>query len=141
MGTTLRDWLRRHPLWVGAVFLFCLFMVFVYAPYDILAKPLLRPIAEAEEVWFGIMLRGWAAKTTEPLHALIYGALAWGLWKERPWVWPAASLYAAQVAVGMLVWTLLYEPGALLLGGFATALFAALAVALWRQRGRAPAAV
>jgi len=140
MGTALRDWLRRHPPWVGAVFLFCLFMVCVYAPYDILVKPLLHPVAEAEEVWFGILLRGWAAKATEPLHALVYGALAWGLWRDRPWVWPAASLYAAQVAVGMLVWSLLYEPRALAVGVLAFALFGLLAVALWRRRGRAPAA-
>lgn len=133
----LRAWLGRHPRWVGAVFLFCLYMAVLYMPFDILLKPLYQEIAEAEDVWFGIILRGWAAKATEPLHWLVYGALAWGLWKERTWVWPAAALYVGQVALAMLVWNVREEGGRGWPGGLAAfALFGALAVALWRYGSR-----
>jgi hypothetical protein len=27
-----------------------------------------KPVAHDAEVWFGIVLSGWAAKLTEPLH-------------------------------------------------------------------------
>ncbi len=129
----LRAWLARHPRWVSAVFLFCAYMTFLYMPFDFLLKPLWQDVSEAQEVWFGFLLTGKAAKATEPLHWLIYGALTWGFWKERPWVWPATALYIAQVAVGMLVWSLLDERGGgLLQGGIAFTLFGSLAVALWR---------
>jgi hypothetical protein len=135
----LRAWLGHHPWWVGAVFLFCLYMTFVYMPFDIFAKLFFQEIAEAEEVWFGILLRGSAAKATEPLHWLIYGGLAWGFFKQRSWVWPAAALYAVQVAIGMLVWNVREESGMGWPGGLvAFALFVALAVALWRYGSRAP---
>jgi hypothetical protein len=58
------------------------------------------------------------------------------MWRERPWAWPAAGLYAAQVAIGMLVWNLRDERGLGLLGLAAFALFGALALALWRYRPR-----
>ena len=59
---------------------FCLYMTFVYLPFDLFFKP----VADDEEVWFGFLLHGWAAKLTEPLHWAIYGAGAWGFWKMRP---------------------------------------------------------
>ena len=141
MPEALRDWLRRHPRWLGAVLLFCLYMTFVFMPYDFLGKLFLRDVAQAEEVWFGIVLRGWAAKATEPLHWAIYAALAWGLWKDRPWALPAAAVYTAQVAIGMLVWSVSALGGArgLALGAAAFVLFGALALALWRARPRATA--
>jgi hypothetical protein len=133
----LRAWLARHPRWLGAVLLFFLFMTFVFMPWDLFVKPFVRPVDQWEEVWFGFLLRGWAAKATEPLHWAIYGALAWGLWKERPWACPAAALYSAQVAFGMLVWNLRDERGLGIAGGMASAApFALLAVALWRERRR-----
>jgi hypothetical protein len=96
-----------------------------------------RGLEGAEEVWFGLMLRGWAAKATEPLHWAIYAALTWGFWKERSWALPAAALYMTQVAVGMLVWNLRDERGMGLLGGLAAgAPFALLTVVLWRARRR-----
>ncbi len=42
-------------------------------------------------VWLGFMLTGWAAKATEPLHWLIYGAGAYGFWKMSRWMWPWAQ--------------------------------------------------
>ena len=63
--TTLRDNFRLRPLWMNAVMLFCAYMAFIYVPWDFLFKPM----AEDEEVWFGILLTGWAAKATGHLAA------------------------------------------------------------------------
>lgn len=131
------DWraeLAKRPHWMNALFLFCLYMTFIYMPYDLLWKPVQRDV----EVWFGWALHGWAAKATEPLHWALYAAGAYGFWKMRHWMWPWASVYTAQVAIGMLVWSGLYRGGARgwTLGAVSFVVFAALAVALWRARGR-----
>ena len=81
------DWRRAlapRPWWMNLLFGFCLYMTFVYLPFDLLFKP----VAGDEEVWFGFLLHGWAAKLTEPVHWAIYGAGAWGFWKMRRWMWP-----------------------------------------------------
>jgi putative Ca2+/H+ antiporter (TMEM165/GDT1 family) len=52
----------------------------------------------------------------------------------KRWLHPWAALYVAQVAVGMLVWSVLSERATTLLGAVAFVLFAALAVVLWRAR-------
>lgn len=127
----LRQALARRPWWMNAMFVFCLYMTVVYMPFDMF----LKPVADDEEVWFGVMLTGWAAKATEPLHWIIYGLGAYGFWKMRPWMWPWASIYVAQIAVGMLVWSLLYAPDrGLLIGGLAFVVFLVPTVALWRAR-------
>jgi hypothetical protein len=120
LAADLRGWLRRHPRWVGAFLLFCLYMTFVYMPFDFLLKPLWQDVSQAEEVWFGVMLHGKAAH-------------------ERAWAWPAAALYTAQVAVGMLVWNVIYPErgGGWLVGGAGLVAFGALAVGLWRYGRRA----
>lgn len=138
----MRDWLRevfgRRPGWMNALMLFCAYMAFVYVPWDFLAKPL----AHDEEVWFGVRLTGWWAKATEPLHGLIYGLGAYGFWHMRSWMWPWAAVYAAQVAIAMAVWPVLYrqEVGgaalALPIGLLSFAAFSALTLALWRARDR-----
>lgn len=116
---------------MNLLLVFCLYMTFVYMPFDLL----LKPVAEDEEVWLGITLHGWAAKATAPLHWLIYGAGAFGFWRMRPWMWPWAAAYALQVSVAMLVWNVVDPRGggwpAGLLGAV---LFAVPAVALWRAR-------
>jgi hypothetical protein len=86
---------------------FCAYMAFVYVPWDFLWKPVSRD----EEVWFGIMFTGWGAKLTEPLHWAIYAAGFYGFYRMRSWMWPWAAAYAASVAIGMLVWPLLYQHG------------------------------
>ena len=62
------DWLgerfQERPGWMNAAMVFCAFMAFVYVPWDFLFKPL----AADEEAWFGLLLHGWAAKLTEPIH-------------------------------------------------------------------------
>ena len=125
--------LRRRPWWMNVLWGFCLYMTFIYMPYDLFFKP----VAEDEEVWFGFVLHGWAAKLTAPLHWLIYGAGAYGFWKMVRWMWPFAALYTAQIAIAMLVWNLIDERGGGWIAGIVSAAIIALpTVALWRARGR-----
>ncbi|MDP6472728.1 MAG: hypothetical protein QF921_16595 [Pseudomonadales bacterium] len=123
------EWAKR-PWWMNLMLGFCLYMAFIYMPFDIFYKP----VAEDEEVWFGFVLHGWAAKATEPLHWLIYGAGAWGFWHMRSWMWPWAALYCLQVAIAMLVFNLLDERGGWMAGLVAMAVFMIPTVALWRAR-------
>ena len=124
--------LRRRPWWMTLMWAFCLYMTFIYLPFDLFFKP----VVEDEEVWFGFVLTGWAAKATAPLHWLIYGAGAYGFWKMSRWMWPWAAVYAAQVMVGMLVWNLV-DPraGGWIPGLIATAIFAVPTAALWFSKG------
>ena len=120
-----------RPWWMNLIFGFCVYMTFVYMPFDLFWKPVERD----EEVWFGVVLHGVWAKATAPLHWLIYGAGAWGFWRRRPWMWPWAAVYSAQVAIGMLVWNLLDPRGGGLVAGLvAFALFLLPTIALWRAR-------
>ena len=130
MANALTTELRRRPWWMNLLWGFCLYMTFIYMPYDIFFKP----VAEDQEVWFGFVLEGWWAKATAPLHWLIYGAGAWGFWKMARWMWPWAAVYAAQVAVAMLVWNLMDPRGGLLSGIIAAVVVAVPAVALWRAK-------
>ena len=124
------EWAKRS-WWMNLIFMFCLYMTFIYLPFDLFVKP----VAVDEEVWFGFVLRGWWAKATEPLHWLIYGAGAYGFWKMAHWMWPWAAVYAAQVSFGMLIWNLVDERGAGWLAGFvAAAVFMLPTIALWRAR-------
>lgn len=126
------EW-RRRPVWMNAIFAFCLYMTFIYMPYDMFGKSVERD----DEVWFGVLFHGWVAKATEPLHWLIYGGGAYGFWKMRPWMWPWAAVYLAQVSIGMLVWNLLDPRGAGWLVGIAVAsVFLVPTIALWRARDR-----
>ena len=124
--------LRRRPWWMTLIWAFCLYMTFIYLPFDLF----LKPVAGDEEVWFGFVLTGWAAKATEPLHWLIYGAGAYGFWKMSRWMWPWAAVYSAQVMIAMLVWNLMDDRGGWLPGVIAAAVFALPTVALWRAKGR-----
>lgn len=111
--------------------LFCLYMTFVYLPFDLF----LKPVAEDKEVWFGIALSGWWAKATEPIHWVIYALGAWGFWGMRRWMWPWAALYMGQVALGMLVWNVVDGRGrGWVAGAIAAAVFMIPTIALWRAR-------
>jgi hypothetical protein len=126
-----------RPWWMNAVMLFCAYMTFIYMPFDLF----LKPVAEDQEVWFGYMLTGWAAKATEPLHWAIYGAGTYGFYRMKSWMWPWAALYVGQIVFGMIVWGVLYgggTGGALALAGAtaALALLVALTIALWRAKPR-----
>ncbi len=126
----LRVEISKRSWWMNLLFGFCLYMALVYMPFDIFFKP----VAQDQEVWFGYLLTGWAAKLTEPLHWAIYGAGAYGFWKMKSWMWPWASVYTAQIAVGMLVWNLLDERGGVVSGVIALAIFLIPTVALYRAR-------
>jgi hypothetical protein len=117
-----------RPTWVNVLLAFTAFMAFVYTPWDFFWKP----VAEDQEVWLGFVLTGWAAKATEPIHGAIYAALAYGLWKMRPWVRPWGTVYVAQMAVAMLVWNLLDERGHPVAAVASGILFGALAWWFWR---------
>jgi hypothetical protein len=133
IGAVLGDQWRARPWWMNLMFGFCLYMTFIYLPWDIFVKP----VAQDEEVWFGITLHGWAAKATAPLHWLIYAAGAYGFWKMCWWMWPWAAVYAAQVVVSMLVWNLLDPRGGGWMSGLiAAAVFAIPMAALWRAKPR-----
>ena len=127
------DW-KSRPWWMNLVWYFCLYMTFIYMPFDIFTKP----FDEWEEVWFGFVLTGWPAKLTEPLHWLIYGGGAYGFWRMKPWLWPWAAAYSAQVAIAMVLWGFFSgrEDG----GGLTPAayvggpLFLTLTIALWRSK-------
>ncbi len=134
MGDWIRTLFRGRPGWMSALMLFCAFMAFLYLPWDFFWKP----VAVDEEVWFGIMFTGWAAKVAEPFHWVVYAAGAYGFYRMRPWMWPWAAVYVAQIAVGMLVWSVVERAGAAgwTMGMVSAAAFTGLAALLWRARPR-----
>jgi hypothetical protein len=119
---------------MNALMLFSAYMALVYVPWDLFVKD----VAEDEEVWFGVVFTGWWAKLLALPHWAIYAAGAYGLWRMRPWMWPWAALYAAQVAIGMALWPILERGGwsGTLMGAVAGAVFLVPTVALWRARER-----
>ncbi|MSR14069.1 MAG: hypothetical protein EXR86_05765 [Gammaproteobacteria bacterium] len=126
------DW-RRRPWWMNLLFYFCVYMTFLYMPFDLL----LKPVAQDHEIWFGFALTGWSAKATEPLHWLIYGCGAYGFWKMKAWLWPWAAIYVGQVVIAMFVWNLINPNGrGWLAGGVAAAIFMVPLIALWRAKPR-----
>ena len=128
---------RLRPIWMNGLLIFCAYMTFFYVPWDMLFKP----VADAQEVWFGYLLTGWSARLTEPLHLMIYGAGTIGFWKMKYWMHPWAGVYTAQVALGMLVWSASDERGGGLLTGLLVAVpFVVLAFMLWRARHQFKAA-
>ena len=134
MGQWWRERLRQRPWWMNLLMVFCAYMAFIHMPWDILVKP----VARDAEAWFGFLLHGWWAKLTEPLHWVIYAAGAYGFWHMRKWMWPWAALYAAQVAVGMFVWNVVYVGGARgWVGGLVSFVpLAVIAAALWNAQDR-----
>lgn len=118
MGAWLRDVFQGRPVWMNITMVFCGYMTFLYVPWDIFVKP----VAGDAEVWFGVMFHGWFAKVMAFPHWFVYGAAVYGFRRRRPWmrVWGAA--YAAQIAFGMFVWSVLEIEG--FLGLFAGAVAA-----------------
>jgi len=80
--------------------LYCAFTVVFLAWRDLLV-PHVRDV----EVWGGFELHGAAARYTAPLHWLIFAVGAWGFWRARPWIVPAAAAYTFYVALSHLVWS------------------------------------
>jgi len=132
MGGWLRDQMSRRPIWMNALLLFCAYMAVIYLPWDIFVKP----VEVDEEVWFGLLFTGWTAKLLAIPHWAIYAAGMIGFWGMRSWMWPWASVYVAQVALGMALWPILQRGDAIgwIIGAAAGTVFAIPAVALWRAR-------
>ena len=132
----MRDWLRvlfeGRPWWMNVLMVFCGTMAFVYLPWDLFVKP----VAQDQEVWLGFRFEGAAAKVAALPHWAVYAAGAYGFRHMRGWMWPWAAAYAAQVALGMLVWNGLYVGGfvGLLLGVLSFLPFLGLAWMLWEAR-------
>jgi hypothetical protein len=124
----LKTFWRQRPWWMNLLLAFCAYMTFVYMPFDIFYKPVERD----QEVWFGFMLTGWWAKATSPLHWLIYGFGFYGFLKMKGWMWPWASLYVVQVAIGFFVFSAMR--GGWGAGVISGSLFGLLAFYLWRAR-------
>jgi hypothetical protein len=83
-----------------ALALFCAATVVFLVPRD-----LLLPETRDVEVWLGFELHGRAARLSAPLHWAIFALGAWGFWRARPWIAPAAAAYVLYVAVSHLVWS------------------------------------
>ena len=126
----LRQVFAKRPWWMNLLWGFCLFMTFAYVPWDLF----LKPVAQDQEVWFGVLFTGWWAKVLAIPHWLVYGAGAYGVWQMKRWMWPWAALYTGQVAFGMAVWSLLDERGSLAGAVIAGGLFLIPTIALWRTR-------
>lgn len=132
----MREWLfdvfRERPWWMSASMIFCAYMAFIYLPWDIFIKP----VAEDEEVWFGLLFTGWWAKALALPHWLVYAAGVYGFRRRRPWMGFWTTAYSAQVAFGMYLWTALETGGfsGLFVGVFPALPFAGLAWAFWSHR-------
>ena len=58
MQEALKRVFRGRPLWLNVLMVFCAYMSFIYVPWDFFFKP----VEQDEEVWFGILLTGWATR-------------------------------------------------------------------------------
>lgn len=132
----MREWLydvfRERPWWMSAAMVFSAYMAFVYVPWDLF----LKPVAEDEEVWFGIVFHGVWAKVLAIPHWFVYAAAVYGFRRRRPWMAFWAPAYVAQVAFGMFLWTALEQGGftGVVLGLIPAAPFVALTIAFWNAR-------
>lgn len=97
---------NTRPWWMTALALFCLGSVVFLASRDLFVEH-----TRDVEVWFGIELRGTAARLTAPVHWLIFLVGAWGFWFVRPWILPLAAAYEFYIAVSHLVWNLVSPNG------------------------------
>ncbi len=102
MNDWLRDLFRDRPVWINALMVFSAFMAFIYMPWDIFWKP----VAQDQEVWFGIMFTGWWAKFWAFPHWFVYATATHGFRRRRPWICTWGALYTAQISLGMLVWNI-----------------------------------
>jgi short-subunit dehydrogenase len=93
-------------------------------------------MAEDEEVWFGILFTGFWAKVLAIPHWFVYAAGVYGFRRRRPWMAFWAPAYAAQVALGMYLWTAMETGGfsGIFVGLFPAAPFIGLTYAFWNAR-------
>ena len=131
MWNIVRNKFERLPFWMNAIFVFCIYMTFIYLPWDVLIKP----VSEDEEVWFGILFDGWLAKVGGVMHWVVYSALTFGFWSMSRWLNLWGALYLLQVAFSMVVWGWLSSDGAGVWASFAVGgLFVAGAFFFYKSR-------
>ena len=126
----MKQFLAARPWWANALLAFCAYMTVIYLPFDLFFKP----VSDDQEVWFGILFSGWAAKWLAIPHWFVYAWGAYGFYHMKKWMWPWAGVYVLQIAFSMVVWQLSDDRGAGLFQGLvALGLFSALAVVLLRR--------
>jgi hypothetical protein len=104
----------------------------------LVTRDLFDTSARDVEVWFGVELRGTAARLTAPIHWALFLTGAWGFWRARPWILPAAAVYAFYVALSHLIWNEVSAQGHGWLAGLAEALVLSMpGVLLLRAQRRA----
>jgi len=132
MRAWIRDVFRGRPRWMNVLMVFCAYMTFVYVPWDLFFKP----VAADQEVWFGVLLTGWAAKWAAIPHWFVYAAGYHGFRRRRPWMAIWAPLYVLQIAIAMAVWAIVQLGGITgwLVGVLSAVPFTLLALALWNAR-------
>ena len=123
---------KSRPWWMTTLAVVCLLALLINVFRD-----LFIPEMRGVEVWLGIEVRGRLAWLTAPLHWAIFGLGAWGFWRQRSWVLPAAAGYAFYVALSHLLWSELSQNGRGWPVGLAQALaISAFGVLLLRMRGK-----
>ena len=120
--------LRDRPVWLNILLAFCVYVAFIYSPWDYFSKP----VSEAEDVWFGYLFRGQVAKFTEVIHFVVYAIFAWGLWKMRPWMRFWGTVYIAQLAIAFVGWGLTDPRGHPVMALVSGLIFAWATWAYWR---------
>jgi len=111
----------RRPGWMTGLAGLCLLTVAFLVPRDLLV-----PDTRDVEVWLGFEVRGAAAMLTAPVHWAIFLVGAWGFWRCRPWIVPAAAGYVFYVALSHLIWNEVSVNGR----GWPTGLVEALLISL-----------
>ena len=123
----------KRPFWMNVVFLFCVYMTFVYLPWDVFIKP----ISQDEEVWFGVLFYGWMAKVGGVVHWIVYASLTYGLWRMTSWARLLIIVYLLQVAWSMVFWALLRDdPTSVWLNLILAMGFLFLSILFYRQKSR-----
>jgi len=127
----------KRPVWATGLAVFCAATVVF-----LMGRDLFVPEVRDTEVWLGLELHGRLARWTAPLHWAVFACGAWGYWRMRRWVWPWASVYALQIAVGHLVWNVTSPSGAGWGAGWAQLVLFSLPAAglLWARPKREPPA-
>jgi hypothetical protein len=119
----------RHASWARAWALFCLATVLFLVYRDVFVAS-----ARDVEVFFGLELRGEAARWTAPLHWALFALGGIGFWRGWPRIAPTAAAYAFYVAFSHLVWNSTSPSGGGLGAGLVQALLFSLPgiALLWR---------
>ena len=104
---------QTRPWWATLLSLFC-----AVTAVFLVARDIFVPHVRETEVWFGLEFHGWPAYVTAPVHWAIFVIAARGFWLLRPWVWPAASIYAFYIALSHLIWNVTSSSGEGWLAGF-----------------------